>query len=181
MPTSEVFLAPCANEASRNYLKKSVLGSVPKKVYGQYTDKEFGDSVAIWGVEEGELEASWEKINRGDYLLFYTGNSPIRSPTSKTYEYAARVRSTEENHGLSKELWRRYSGTAGLGSTSRGPWPYVIYLSEPVSIGVQNQDIQEYADYSVNFNPQRFMPYGGNEKIRQEFGSIENFIQKSTI
>jgi|AntDeeMetagen134_2_1112570.scaffolds.fasta_scaffold03235_3 hypothetical protein len=96
MPVSEIFLAPCANEASRNYLKKSVLGSVPRKVYKQYTDNNLGNSVAIWGVKEGELEASWKKINQNDYLLFYTGSSPIRSPISQTYEYAAQVKSTEK-------------------------------------------------------------------------------------
>ena len=51
----------------------------PEKIQKK-TNNPFVESIPIWGTPE-RADASWQKIEAGDVVLFYTGN--------KQYKYAA--------------------------------------------------------------------------------------------
>lgn len=183
MVKPEIFLAAVADpDNTQKHFKETVLSQVPYSDYSQYTDKELGDSVSIWGVQSGgPSESSWRKVSPNDWVLFYTGNSPMNRSPPKTLEYAGEVISTEWNQKITDELWSEFRGSGGLGPESRGPWPCIIYMSEPTEVQIPNDEIRDFADYKENFNPQKFQTYRGNSKIRREFGSIENYISERRI
>lgn len=104
-----------------------------------------------------------ERVEPGDFLIFYRNG---------TYEYGAEVIDTEENEPLGRDVWPNHE--------EGSPWICVIYLDEPVDLGVDSSVIHDLAgydiDYPMGFSPLNEMGIGG---IRGKFGSVEAFVHGS--
>ncbi|WP_117592349.1 HNH endonuclease [Haloprofundus halophilus] len=161
-----VFLAPCSNQNAADHLQETVVGGVPAAVYKQYTSKDFGDSVSVWGVSPGGKKYT-DQMARGDILLFYTG--------AKRYTLAGRVIGTEENRELAAELWTDYQ--IGLRDDDE-LWPHVIYLTDVVAVQIDSTEVHhEHAGHSRG-HPQNFMRLNdrGLRNIREKYGSVRSFL-----
>lgn len=173
-----MFLAGCANKVVRRNFRKTVLNTVPEFEYRDLTDADVQGDARIWGVEDGKiLRPTWNQVKEGDFVLFYTGDYPVRNVPQGTLEYAAKVMDKKKNMELSKSLWREYRGSGGLGSTERGPWPLVIFLGELIEIQLDHEELKQIGDFGDDWNPQRFSTYLPETKIRSEYGSISEFVQ----
>jgi MoxR-like ATPase len=155
----KVFLAPYGNSAAyENFSRTVVDGVLGENVNtSSASDLWAGEKpVRLWGTKE-TVEGSWSKIAEGDFLFFYRDGS---------YTHAAEVLDTEQNKPLGKEIWPNYE--------TGSPWICIIYLSEPVELGVDSNEIHNLAgydiDYPMGFSPLNDMGIGG---IRGKYGSVE--------
>jgi len=185
MPTrpERLFLAGCTKEQVQNHFSATVLNQVKESTYREHTRKSVMGQRPIWGVEDGPvLRTTWEQVQPGDWILFYTGENPIRVPRNGILEYAAKVVNTEENLDLHDQLWEEYEGSGGLSGNDRGPWPLILYLEDLVNTEVHYNELRDtFADFSENWNPQRFSTYSGETNIRRKYGSISDFIDAEAI
>ncbi|WP_238477334.1 AAA family ATPase [Natranaeroarchaeum sulfidigenes] len=174
MSTSKLFLAPCASSRPQDHFQRTVRDGVPDEFYQQYTRSDFGESIGIWGLVPN-LKSTWEKLSVGDFVVFYWGN--------KQYKYVAEVAGTEHNPQLAKELWPAYADGSAGGDDQADPWEYIVYLTEPREVDIDSEELQgELLDEDKQFT-MRFRPANdrGHQRIREEFGSIEEYIESRTV
>lgn len=155
-----IFRAPIGNSAAQENFERTVLAGVDQDRHSRYSDFAPEDStVRMWGTKE-TVRGTWEDISPGDYLIFYRDG---------IYEYAAEVQGTEENEALGREVWPNFEEDQ--------PWLCIIYLREPVELGVDSAEIHELAGYDIEypmgFSPLNEMGIGG---IRGRYGSVESFV-----
>ncbi|WP_372480509.1 AAA family ATPase [Halomicrobium sp. HM KBTZ05] len=155
-----VFRAPIANSAAQENFQRTVRDGITAERIEQFTDRTLdNDPVRLWGTKQS-IEGTWNNIEAGDFLLFYRDG---------TYEYAAEVLGTERNEQLAKDVWPNYE--------EGSPWLCVIYLDEPVELGVDSSEVHGLAgydiDYPMGFSPLNEMGIGG---LRGKYGSIESFV-----
>ena len=178
----QLFLAGCAKEQVQDHFSTTVLNPVKESRYRESTNKSVTGRRPIWGVEDGTvLRSTWEQVRPEDWILFYTGDNPIRVSRSGMLEYAAKVVTTEKNRELQSQLWEQYEGSGGLSGEDRGPWPLILYLEDLINIEVHHHELRDIADFSENWNPQRFSTYSGETKIRRQHGSISDFVEARAI
>ena len=153
------FLAPCVNDAAQDHFDRTVRNAVLAAIYQQYTDRNYGDEVYLWGAREGN-ERYWNQLRSGDVLLFYTETG--------LYTHAARVIDTELNEELGAEVY----------TSTDDPFSHLIYLEPPYRIDLPSalfHDLMEYGrDYPINFTSV------GEERltrIREEYGSFRAFLR----
>lgn len=159
-----IFRAPFGNEEAQENFRRTALAGVPvdeiESSIGYNVD---GDRIHLWGTKPS-IESSWRKINEGDFLIFYRDGE---------YEYAAEVLGTERNENLGKEIWPNHGDD--------DPWVCIIYLAEPVELGVSSAEVHDLAGYdmthTMGFSPLNEMGIGG---IRGRWGSVEEFVYRST-
>lgn len=174
MTSSSLFLTPCSKQGgeSRAYrhLQDTVLGGVKKSTYSEYTNRDFGEQVAIWGATDG-TKGTWDSLESGDYLLFYVGN--------ENYRYAAEVLDKEENLELATELWPDFNTTTTGGDDPHDPWRWIIFLNDPIEVEIDGREIHGFADHQINYT-QRFMRLNnrGQRRIRDGFGDVEGYLQQ---
>lgn len=159
----DIFRAPYGNDAALDNFQRTVLTGVPVEEVGPHTN--FGiseDTVHLWGTKE-TVKGSWDNVSAGDFLFFYRDG---------TYEYAAEVLGTEENETLGREIWPNYEADS--------PWVCIIYLDEPVELGISSSEVHGLAgydiDYPMGFSPLNEMGIGG---IRGKYGSVESLVYGS--
>jgi len=155
-----IFRAPIGNSAARENFQRTVLDGVDRESVVELAQVDLQTSpVRVWGTKE-TVKGTWENIEPGDFLIFYRDG---------VYEYAAEVVDTEENEDLGRELWPNHEEDK--------PWLCVIYLKEPVDLGVDSSEVHNLAgydiDYPMGFSPLNEMGVGG---IRGRYGSVESFI-----
>jgi len=155
-----LFSAPIGNSAAQANFKRTVLDGVDPVVIANHTGGEPGESpVRLWGTKES-VSGSWRKVSPGDYLLVYRDG---------VYQFAAAVQGTERNETLGKEVWPNYE--------EGEPWSCIIYLEEPVKLGVASAEVHDLAgydrDHPMGFSTLNDMAIGG---IRGRYGSVEAFI-----
>lgn len=158
----QLFLAPCSNDDAYAHLRDTVIRRVPTETVNKSSDRSFDhDVVSVWGNREG-TKSSWSKIELGDFLLFYRQGD---------YIYGAEIIDTETNTGLAKELWPDDDGD---------PWKYIIYLKEPFKMNLSQDEINDLADYSDNYNLMGFHSLNdeGLNSIRDRYGSVRKFLQE---
>ncbi|WP_226012313.1 AAA family ATPase [Halomicrobium salinisoli] len=153
-----VYRAPYASSEAYSNFERTALTGVSLDTVHEHTDREFdGDRARLWGTT---VEGSWKRIEPGDYLIFYRNGA---------YEHAAKVTDTERNEALGREVWPNHD--------SGDPWYCIIYLEEPIDLGVDSELIHDLAGYEVshtqNFAPLNEMGIGG---IVGRWGSVEEFI-----
>lgn len=158
-----IFQAPYGNQAALENFQRTVVDGVSADQLRKYTDRTFEtDRVRLWGTKE-TVRGKWKGVEPGDFLIFYRNG---------TYEYAAEVIDTEENEPLGRNVWPNHE--------EGSPWICVIYLDEPVDLGVDSSLVHELAgydiDYPMGFSPLNEMGIGG---IRGKFGSVEEFVHGS--
>ena len=155
-----IFRAPYGNDAAYENFRRTVVEGLSADEYGIDGDHCASDRTAhLWGTKE-TIRGSWSNIEPGDFLIFYRNSK---------YTHAAEVIATEENEGLGKAVWPNYEEGA--------PWLCIIYLDEPVKLGVDSSEIHGLAgydiDYPMGFSPLNEMGIGG---IRGKYGSVESFV-----
>ncbi|QKQ98275.1 DUF3578 domain-containing protein [Candidatus Nanohaloarchaea archaeon] len=158
----QLFLAPCSNDDAYAHLRDTVIRRVPTEKVNESSDRSFDhDVVSVWGNREG-TKSSWKKIEAGDFLLFYRQGE---------YIYGAEIIDTETNTELAKELWPDDDGD---------PWKYIIYLKEPFKMDLSQDEINDLADYSDNYNLMGFQSLNdqGISSIRDRYGSVRKFLQE---
>lgn len=157
MPT--LFLAPCTRQQAKEHFRTTVLQSASKDKYD-----------SMWGVPEGQ-KSQWNKIDIGDYLLFYTGDYE--------YSYAAKVTGKWLNEERGNELWDVYRGQSGRrGGSTRGPWHHLIHLASPVQVDISSKELHEWAGYTKDFT-QTFHSLNdeGHREITRRFGGVEEYLK----
>ena len=158
----QLFLAPCSNDDAYAHLRDTVIRRVPTETVNESSDRSFDhDVVSVWGNREG-TKSSWEKIEAGDFLLFYRQGE---------YIYGAEIIDTETNTELAKELWPDDDGD---------PWKYIIYLKEPFRMDLSQDEINDLADYSDNYNLMGFQSLNdeGISNIGIRYGGVREFLQE---
>src|SRR5215212_6626810 len=175
----QIFVFTAANTKAQENLKKSIANSVKaKKVFESFEEAgkpvhkrlerilEDGNGFYAWGAEpRGHAPATWEKMNRGDYVLGYYG---------KTYHYLARVLDTFHNPTLATNIW-------GTNENTRQTWEYMYFLTEPVKI---HRPVSWVADL-LGLDETSLMYQGFNrmagancEAVLSTHGTIQNFINQ---
>jgi MoxR-like ATPase len=155
-----VFLAPVGNEAAWTNFQATVLDGVSRERIAEHADPPGQDGVVrLWGTKES-VEPSWSNVEPGDFLLFYRDGE---------YLYATEVLRTDRNEPLGRAIWTNHD--------PEEPWLCIIYLGEPVELGVDSGEIHGLAgydrDYPLGFSPLNEMGVGG---IRGRYGSVEEFV-----
>lgn len=155
-----IFRAPMSSSDAQENFNRTVIEGVDADVIAPFSD--FDPEiipVRVWGTVENN-RSTWEDVSENDFLIFYN---------SGTYEYAAEVIGTEENEDLARELWPNFEDDE--------PWLCIIYLREPVELGISSAEIHNLAGYDTEqtqgFSPLNNMGIGG---IRGKYGSVESFI-----
>ncbi|MFO7793865.1 MAG: MoxR family ATPase [Candidatus Nanohaloarchaea archaeon] len=159
---SDLFLAPCSNEAAYAHLRDTVIRRVPTETVNEFSDRSFDhDVVSVWGNREG-TKNSWNKVKSGDFLLFYRDGR---------YIYGAEIIDTETNTELGRNLWP---------DDDEDPWKHIIYLKEPFKLNISQDEINELAGYSDNNVCQGFQSYRdtGIKSIQEKFGSVKEFLKE---
>lgn len=156
----EIYRAPFGNQAAQENFERTVLEGVDVDTIDTDTERELtGEKIRLWGTKES-VEGSWKHVEEGDFLIFYRDGA---------YEYGAEVLGTERNEALGREIWPNHE--------AESPWVCIIYLDEPVELGVDSAEIHDLAGYNMThtmgFSPLNEMGIGG---IRGRWGSIEEFI-----
>jgi 5-methylcytosine-specific restriction protein B len=158
----QLFLAPCSNKDAYAHLRDTVIRRVPTETVKEYSDRDFShDVVSVWGNREG-TKSSWGKIEEGDFLLFYKEGD---------YIYGAEIIDTETNTDLAKNLWPDDEGD---------PWRYIIYLKEPFRMDLSQDEINDLADYSDNYNLMGFQSLNdeGIKSIKKKYGGVKKFLKE---
>lgn len=155
-----IFRAPYGNDAAYENFNRTVVEGVPADEFGIDQDYCASERTAhLWGTK-GTVRSSWSKIDPGDFLIFYRDSE---------YTHAAEVIATKENESLGKAVWPNYE--------EGSPWLCVIYLDEPVELGVDSSEVHGLAgydiDYPMGFSPLNDMGIGG---IRGKYGTVESFV-----
>jgi MoxR-like ATPase len=155
-----IFRAPYGNDAAYKNFRRTVVEGLSADEYGIDQNYCASEGTAhLWGTK-GTVRSSWSNIEPGDFLIFYRDSE---------YTHAAEVIATEEDEDLGKAVWSNYEEGA--------PWLCIIYLDEPVKLGVASSEVHGLAgydiDYPMGFSPLNEMGVGG---IRGKYGSVESFV-----
>jgi rubredoxin len=166
---TNIFLAPRSNETSHENFESTIIGGRPYSFVESYlTDDEKKvlsqfDTVSVWGNKES-LKARWDKMNPGDYVLFYAKG---------TFYYSAQVVLTTLNHDLGRALWPN--------DEDGNPWPCLFFVTNIKEVNIPIKVVQELAGYEPTWDRvQGFMPMreSGIKAIADKFGSIEAFLEQ---
>lgn len=156
-----VFLAPYGNDAALENFENTVVEGIEADRVRQFADDPpaTGDRVTLWGTKPAN-DGTWNKIDPGDYITFYR---------DKKYTHACKVRHTEQNEALARDVWPNFEDE---------PWDRIIYLDPPNEIQAPSKEIHEPAgydrDYIQGFQSLSEMGIGG---IIGKFGSVEAFAE----
>lgn len=152
-----IYLAPASNDLAQEHLHRTVVDGLDPDEYPQleHTD---GDRIHLWGTTE--TIADRYDIERGDVLLFYTGD--------RIYSLAAFVERVTHDPESADEIWSQGDST----------WSQLLYLSVPRSVEITGTQIKDYADYSIEYilgfqslNDQ------GHRAIIAAYDSVPNFLE----
>ncbi len=164
-----IFLAPRSNETSHENFESTIIGGIEYSFVEPYLTNEEKkilsqvDKVSVWGNKES-LKIRWDKMNPGDYVLFYAKGN---------FYYSAQVVLTTLNHDLGRALWPN--------DADGNPWPCLFFVTNIKEVNIPIKVIQELAGYEPTWDRvQGFMPMreSGIRTIANKFGSIEAFIDQ---
>lgn len=164
-----IFLAPRADETSYDNFKSTIIGGRPYSFVEPYlNDKEKSTlskykTVSVWGNKES-LKSRWEKMQPGDYVLFYARG---------IFYYSSTVVMTKFSNELGEKLWPK--------SKDGKIWNCLFFVDNLKEINIPIKVVQELAEYESKWDRvMGFMPLSdsGIEAIQKQFGSIDNFINQ---
>lgn len=168
---SKIFIAPQSGEQTTPKYTKTENGgyrvSELEPILSEYDYlilKSFSE-VFFWG-NKPYSKSKWEKIEIGDYILFYAKRNIVA--------YSKIIYKTQ-NSKLAEEIW-------GWTKTEKGEdvlWEYLYFFEKPEPTEIPFKELIEFAGYSENFVIQGFTPYSikGIEKIKTKFGDIEKYLK----
>jgi predicted HNH restriction endonuclease len=164
-----IFLAPRSNEtAYQNYIS-SMQGKPRSEIAPFLTGEELeqlGDRQRffIWGCQPG-LKSKWDKLELGDYILFYKQGKFIAVGELLFKKYS---------EALAEKMWPKNEET-------NEPWSCVFFVDNLRDISVSIQNFNEMTAYNgksgYKFDRvQGFMRVDKMDQILQKYGTADNFI-----
>jgi len=160
-----LFLAPATDrKGAYGHFRKTVIGGIPIKLFGEYADVGLGSNARVWGLTSS-IESTWEPIEEGDWVLFYTQENK--------YEFATRVSAKEHN----PELGDAIRGEVLEDVSEERDWDFLLFLDDPVSVSVSGEEVADLLGYRNRF-PVRFMRVTNErmESLKVEYGDVDGFI-----
>lgn len=167
---TQLFLAPASKSSDKNnafdHFQTTVLEGLSTPIHDPDTDRSDTEESRVWGLTSN-TEQSWEQIQVGDWILFYTDVD--------TYGYAAQVVGKEHNPLLGDRI---RSNVLDLHKGEERDWAYLIYLGEPVEVDATGEYIADLFDYGNEF-PVRFMRVTEErmDDLKTEYGSVDEFVE----
>jgi hypothetical protein len=164
--TGKLYLAPATRGGGvYRYFRRAVLDGISRDFFRDYTEADHGDSARVWGLTS-TIEASWDTIEEGDWLLFYTRENE--------YEYACCVQGKEHNPDLG-DVIREEVLDADEGENR--DWDFLVFLDDPVSVSVTGDEVSDLLDYGNRY-PVRFTRVVGErlESLEADFGDVDGFV-----
>jgi len=162
-----IVLAPCSNEVGKENLERTVLNPVQPDTYQKYTEQNFNGTLGVWGTGENK-KSTWKKINKGDFLLFYTGDF--------CYRYAARIVGKEVNEELAVRLWSSDDDDL-RGPIGQRSWKYLLFLKDIQEVELDSEELHDYANYVRGFPMQfKLLLDEGVNAIVEDHGCVEDYI-----
>jgi len=168
---NKIFIAPQSGEQTTPKYSKTENGGYKVSDLEQILGvidfqklKSFSE-IFFWG-NKPNSKSKWEKIETGDYILFYAKR--------KIVAYSRIIYKTQ-NPKLAEEIW-------GWTKTEKGEdvlWEYLYFFEKPIPAEIPFKEFIEFADYSENYVIQGFTPYSikGSEKINTKFGDIQKYLE----
>lgn len=169
----QIFLAPRSNETAYANFKSTIADGISIERIKPYLSEEeikiFGnqDLVFVWGNQASRtLRSSWEKMQYGDYVLFYAKGE---------FVVAGQVQFTKLSDKLALSLWPKSKDT-GL------PWSCVFFVTNLRKIDLPIEMLNEVTGYNMRllrgFQRVSEEPL---KKIVNAYGSVDQFIDTITI
>ncbi len=165
-----IFLAPRSNETSYENFESSIIGGrkyAEIESYLTVNEKQIlskYETLSIWGNKES-LRSRWEKMQPGDYVLFYSKGF---------FYYSARVTLTKFSPELGRKFWPA--------DEDGEPWPCLFFVDNLKEIKIPIQVVQQLADYEPTWDRvQGFMRLNdsGIAAIVEKFGNLEVFLNQN--
>lgn len=164
-----IFLAPRANETSYANFESTIVEGREYSFFEPFLTNEEKlilskySKISVWGTKESLL-SRWEKMNSGDFVLFYAKGA---------FYYSARVITKIYNEELAIKLWP--NGEDG------NNWPCLFFIEDLKQIDIPIKTVQELADYEPTWD--RVMGFmrlndEGLNAISEKFGSVELFLNQ---
>lgn len=160
-----LFLAPATDrKGAYEHFRKTVLDGVPMELYGRYSDEDLGSAARVWGLTSS-IESTWETVNEGDWVLFYTQENK--------YEFATRVSAKVHNPDLGDAI----RGEMLEGVSEERDWDFLLFLDDPISVSVSGKEVADLLDYGNRY-PVRFMRVTNErlESLKSKYGDVDGFI-----
>lgn len=161
----KIFLAPRSNEtAYKNYMSsmqgKSIEELRPYLNEADLRQLEGDVKFFVWGCQPS-LESRWEKMQHGDYVLFYARGRFISF---------GQLKFKKKSESLALSLWPK-------SKDSDEPWSCVFFVENLKEINLPVQEFAKLTGYNID-RVQGFMPVvSALPKIIERFGSTDNFMQ----
>lgn len=165
-----IFLAPRSNETSYKNFESTIIGGRSySEIEPFLTNKEKSvlskyETLSVWGNKES-LRSRWEKMQSGDYVLFYAKG---------VFYYSARVVLTKYSVELGIKLWPT--------DEDGNPWPCLFFVDNLREVNIPIKTVQELAEYESTWDRvQGFMRLNdaGTLAIDEKFGSVEAFLSQT--
>lgn len=141
-----------------------MLDGVPSELHGEHTDEKLGSTARVWGLTSS-IESTWDGVDEGDWVLFYTRENE--------YRHAARVIGKEHNPELGDAIREEMLEDV----SDERDWDFLLYLDDPISVSVSGDEVADLLDYGNRF-PVRFIRVTDTrlESLEAEWGDVDGFI-----
>lgn len=164
--SGKLYLAPATRGGGvYRYFERTVLDGVGRDFYSDHSDVDRSENARVWGLTSS-IEAAWESIDKGDWLLFYTRENE--------YEYAAQVAGKEHNPELGDAIREEI---LNADKSENRDWDLLVFLEGPVSVSVSGDEVSDLLNYGNRF-PVRFIRVTDErlESIEAEYDDVDAFI-----
>lgn len=168
-----LFLAPASTTGSAySHLEKSVINGIETHNL-EYLPNKYKSRIRVWGLNRG-LKHTWDRVESGDWILFYTGNNE--------YRYAAQIQDKEENSQLGSEIRDNHLKITEREEKDEKEWTLLLYLETPLSIELPAELLSEWLNYERAYRS-RFqrVPKKRLQTIEEKYGTLEDLIMDFTV
>jgi 5-methylcytosine-specific restriction endonuclease McrA len=175
----QIFVFTAANARAQQNLEKSIENPVRDEIVFESFEeadegvqeqlarvREDGNGFYAWGSEpRGHAPSTWDKMNRGDYVLGYY---------ARIYHYLSRVLGTFHNPTLATNIW-------GVNEHTGQTWEYMYFLTKPVKIDRPVSwvaDLLGLDETSLMYQGFSRMAGANREAVLDTHGSVQHFINR---
>ena len=166
--SKRLILFSVSGDASFEHFKKTVISDVKTSDLSDTSMKEFS-LVRTWGsVPTQQSESKWNKITKGDIILFYR---------DRKYIAAGIIEGKERNDVVAKEMW-------GEKSDDGTTWELIIFTRREniFPATVEMEKLNELLGYLPNFMPTRTLDFmvvneETTNKLINDWGSLEKALE----
>ncbi|HUB93898.1 MAG TPA: HNH endonuclease [Verrucomicrobiae bacterium] len=167
----QIFLAPRSNETAYQNYVSSMQGKTLEEFIQYLSSAETntlkGDErYFVWGCQPGKRSV-WEKMQYGDYVLFYAHGRFISVGTLKFKKYS---------EALALSLWP-------VSKETGEPWSCVFFVENVQEIDISLEEFNKYTNYHLNA-VMGFMRVSKEEAIsslHKKFGTVDSFVHSLVI